>query len=339
MRLSLFTTLACLAIGHAAKYKDIVDVWSFNLDVGKHADWMDTIADDTPLQSLSIPGTHHSMTTYLASSRMQTQNMYLEYQLQGGIRYIDITCRFWDFDIIVFHGFSRTFYTLESVLRMLFDFLDAHPREAIILRIRRGGVFDNSKTFFDSFEKKFTRDTPIGRCAAKYIYGINSDGITAAPTLGELRGKVLILQDFKTPTPGRYGLPWNSDTVSSYKSIIPLGTMTLASNWNGIKSHLSEEPSLDSHKLRITHTTASFGITPIHVAAMNSPNVGMNKLLGTYLREPDAKCFGIIVMDFPGEYLVETILGYNKKYQVPKPGSLPSDSTDTAIAEDGDYNT
>ncbi|KAL2885228.1 1-phosphatidylinositol phosphodiesterase [Ceratocystis lukuohia] len=328
MRFSLLATLACLGIGHASQYKCIFDVWSFDVGVGKYADWMDAIADDMPLSSFSIPGTHHSMTYHHENSLMQTQNEPLYRQLDGGIRYIDITCRYGKQGILVTRGFSKTIYSLDTALRMLFDFLDAHPREAIILRIRRGGIFSESKAFFDSFEKRFIPGSDIGDRAAKYIYGIDTDGITAAPTLGELRGKVLILQDFEITPPGRYGLPWNSNTVSSYNSKFSPSTLFMESQWAGIKSHLSGEPSPNSNKLRITHTTASTGISPLQVAAMNRPRAGMNRFLGRYLWQPDAKCFGIIVMDFPGDYLIRSILKLNDKYRVSKPGGLTSDSTD-----------
>ncbi|KAL2885230.1 1-phosphatidylinositol phosphodiesterase [Ceratocystis lukuohia] len=297
MRFSLFATLACLAISRASEYRGIYDYWSFDIGIDNNAEWMDTIADDTPLSSLSIPGTHHSITYTLKNSPlMQTQNVQLEKQLAGGIRYIDITCSYWKFNIHVSHGFSLTFYTLEHL----------------------------------------APGSPIGDYAADYIYGINADDITAIPTLGQIRGKVFILQDFETIHFGYYGLPWNSNAVSNYNSKFPPSTLFLKSKWAGIKSHLSKAP--DSDKLRITHTTASTGISTIHLAAMRRPNVGMNKLLATYILQRDAKCSCIIVMDFPGQYLVDSIVKLNDKYRVPKPSSIPSDSTDTAISEDGDYN-
>ncbi|KAL2885226.1 1-phosphatidylinositol phosphodiesterase [Ceratocystis lukuohia] len=329
IRVSPLATLACLAISHASQFKGIFDVWSFDVGVGNYADWMDTIADNTPLTSLSIPGTHHSMTYDCENSLMQTQNEPLVRQLDGGIRYIDITCRYWKQDIIVSCGCSKAFYFFDIILRMLFDFLDAHPREAIILRIRTSGLFYDSKIFFDSFDKRFSPGSTIGDRAAKYIYGIHAGGITAVPSLGQIRGKVFILQDFKTPTPGRYGLPWNSDTVSSYNSKFFPSTLFIESEWAPIKSHLSEEPSPNSNKLRITHTTTSIGISRLNVAATNHPRVGMNRFLGRYLWQPDAKYFGIIAMDFPGDYLVRTILKLNDRYRVSKYGTFPFGSTGT----------
>ncbi|KKF93498.1 1-phosphatidylinositol phosphodiesterase [Ceratocystis platani] len=266
MRFSLFTTLACLAVSHAAEYHGIIDPWSFDVDEGKFTDWMGAIDDDTLLEEI-------------------------------------------------------------------FDFLDQHPREAVILRIQRGGIFVDSKTFLETFDDVFVSGSYVGDRAIERIYTADDDVISVAPTLGQLRGKVLILEDFETERPGRYGLPWNKDTVTNYNYKFSLGGLFLESKWNSVKSHLSQDPSPDSNILRITHTTASFGARPINIAARNSPSTGMNGFLGQYLKNSESKCFGIIVMDFPGKHLVQNILAHNNKYRAPDSARLPSDDTDTVPVE------
>ncbi|KAL2885224.1 1-phosphatidylinositol phosphodiesterase [Ceratocystis lukuohia] len=333
MRFSLLVALACLAVSHAAEYQGIRDVWSFDVGHGRDSDWMDRIADDTPLSSLSIPGTHNSMTYYLHKSWTHTQNVLLSEQLRGGIRYIDITCKYKDGDIQVYHGHSDTVLNLGYVLKTMFAFLDAHPRETILLRIQRG---DHSKDFMERFDKYFVPGSELGNRADERVYS-KDGGITAAPILGELRGKVFILQDFKTERPGRYGLPWNSNTVDNYNHKVSAGRLFINSKWKGVKSHLSKAPSPDSNRLRITHTTASVGVSPINIAAKNNPDVGMNGLLGQYLQNRDNVCFGIIAMDFPGRHLVDNIISLNNKRRVSKRTSLVSDSTDTVPVEAGNH--
>ncbi|KAL2885221.1 1-phosphatidylinositol phosphodiesterase [Ceratocystis lukuohia] len=314
MRFSLFATLACLAISHAAKYHKIDDHWSFDVDKGDNADWMDVIADETLLSSLSIPGTHNSMTYHIDNSLLQTQNAYLIEQLTGGIRYIDITCKYKDSDIVVYHGPTRTGHRLRAVLETIFNFLEEHPRETVILRIQRGGRVANLQNFFKYMDENLLPGTDIGDRAEDFIYTTGTSTSSMAPTLGELRRKVLILEDFKTESPSRYGLPWNQDTVTSYSQKFSAGGLFIKSQWADVKSHLSEDPSPDSNKLRVTHTTASFGVSPINVAAKKGRKTGMNKFLGQYLQEPEAKCFGIVVMDFPGQFLVREIVLLNKQY-------------------------
>ncbi|KKF92432.1 1-phosphatidylinositol phosphodiesterase [Ceratocystis platani] len=323
MRFSLFTTLACLAVSHAAEYHRIFDLWSFDVGKGKNADWMDVIADNTPFSSLSIPGTHDSMTYHIGNGLLQTQNAFLAEQLTGGIRYIDITCKYKDSDILVYHGLAKTGHRLRAVLETIFSFLKQHPRETVILRIQRGGRVANLQNFFKYMDQILLPGTEIGDCATDFIYTPSAGTFSKAPSLGELRGKVLILEDFKTEGPRRYGLPWNEDTVTSYSQKLSAGGLFIEPQWADVKSHLSEDPSPDSNKLRITHTTASFGVSPIKVAANNGRKTGMNESLGQYLREPEAKCFGIVAMDFPGRLLVHNILELNKKYRVPEDASAP----------------
>ncbi|KAL2885151.1 1-phosphatidylinositol phosphodiesterase [Ceratocystis lukuohia] len=324
MRFSLFTTLACLAISHAAEYNKINEYWSFDVDQSDNMDWMGFIADDTPLSSLSIPGTHNSMTYRMDNSLLQTQNAYLAQQLIGGIRYIDITCKYKNSDILVYHGPTKTGHRLQTVLNIIIDFLTQHPSETVILRIQRGGRVANLQKFQKYMDENLLPGTEMGNHALGFIYIIGTTTFAMAPSLGEVRGKILILEDFKADTPRRYGLPWNQDTVTSYSQKFSAGGWDIKSMWADVKSHLSQDPSPDSNKLRVTHTTASFGVSPINVAAKKGRKTGMNKFLGQYLQEPEAKCFGIVVMDFPGQFLVREIVQLNKQYWVHGDASPPS---------------
>ncbi|KKF95515.1 1-phosphatidylinositol phosphodiesterase [Ceratocystis platani] len=211
----------------------------------------------------------------------------------------------------------------------MYHFLKEHPTETIILRIRNG---EHSKDFLETIKTYLAPDSRRGDRIARHLYSRHAKDGTV-PTLGELRGKVLILQDFKTSPAGLYGLPWGPDTISNYDHEIAPGTHFLVRKWNGVKSHLSKAPQPGSNKLRITHTTASTGVHPIDIAARNSPHVGMNNLLGQYLKDNEGGCFGIVVMDFPGKLLVDLIVKLNK-YQAPELPSLHFDSTDTYTASE-----
>ncbi|KAL2885146.1 1-phosphatidylinositol phosphodiesterase [Ceratocystis lukuohia] len=282
VRFSLCPAVGFLAVSYAVTYNEIEDPWSFDVYAAYRDNWIDPLADDTPLSSLAIPGTRDSMTYGLKSSLKQSQNANLYWQLAGGIRYIDVTCVYDKDDIQIYHGLLEPTFSLSIVLETVFDFLDVNKRETVILRIQRGGIFGNSEIFLRYFNEYFVPGSELGDRAAQRVYS-KDGGITTVPTLGELRGKVFILQDFETSPPGKYGLPWSPDTVSSYKHRFAVSTLFLESKWNGIKSHLKEAPSPDSDKLRITHTTATYGASPIDVAARNERDVGMNKYLGRNL--------------------------------------------------------
>ncbi|KAL2885182.1 1-phosphatidylinositol phosphodiesterase [Ceratocystis lukuohia] len=334
MYFSLFTTLAFLAFSQAASFQGIDDYWSFDVGAGQNADWMSNLADGTLLSSLSMPGTHRSLTHDFKYSVLRTQNEDLVQQLNGGIRYIDITCDYYKHGLEVFHAKCLTSYNLFKVFGTINEFLDEHPRETVIIRMQ---TLIRPEEIKDSF--KFFMHTRLNRDTVRRLYRKGTAGITSAPTLGEVRGKIFILQDFETSPPGLYGLPWNSDTVSSYSNTMTLSTFSLKSIWAGAQSHFSEAPLTESNKLRITYTTASYGVYPINLAARNSPRSGMNKLLGEYLSNNDGDCFGIIVMDFPGQYLVQQILKLNDKYLSLDIPGVPHDGADTSMADEAAHGT
>ncbi|KAL2884629.1 1-phosphatidylinositol phosphodiesterase [Ceratocystis lukuohia] len=282
--------LAFLASSNAGIFNFVEDVWSFDLDEGDQSLWMSRIRDNVPLSQLVIPGTHGSMTDSVENSLFQTQNVPLAQQLLSGIRNAD------------------TGYSLDNVLTTIYDFLDQHPGETIILRIQKGGTFDFN-TFLDSMEEYFVPGSELGDRAVQHIYAGNSDD-TTLPTLGEARGKVVILQDFKSSLDGRYGIP-------------------------GIRALLDR--SKDYDKLRITHTTANGGINPIRVAAQAGGHPGMNAFLGRYLMLRKGDCFGIIVMDFPGRHLVKQIIKRNNHNICPGPINL-TDQNAIDAAEGADLN-
>ncbi|KAL1886041.1 hypothetical protein Cpir12675_006900 [Ceratocystis pirilliformis] len=339
MRLSLLTTLACLAFSRAGQFKGIDDIWSFDLsDDERFTDWMGHLEDDVLLSQLIIPGTHNSMTDRIESNIFQSQNVPLAGQLLGGIRYIDISCRYIDYDIMVYHGVVNTGYSLGDVLNTMYDFLAEHPRETIILRIQEAFLGD-PEAFISFIDRYFVPGTESDNRAAQYIYSRHPGDITI-PTLGQARGKILILQDFETNPPGLYGIPWNSPFVSSYNHRIAPGSLFLRWKWKGVKENLSRIPSPYSNTLRITHTTASAGVSPINVAAKNGEKYGMNRHLGRHLMDGRNGCYGVIVMDFPGKNLIQEMMWRNDRYRPYKTVVTDFlDHTAPVMADEFDFRT
>ncbi|KAL2884831.1 1-phosphatidylinositol phosphodiesterase [Ceratocystis lukuohia] len=216
MRFSLLAILPSLALSHAGSYHDTYDLWSFDVSDGPYADWMYHIADNTPLSSLSIPGTQSSMTDKLEKENLQTQSTPLAMQLTGGIRYIDISLQNGNDILLVTHRKAFTGYRLDDVLTTIYDFLDQHPHETVVLHIKMGNPLDKSQIFTELLTGYLSPGTPIGNRAAQHVYSKGPDGIITIPTLGEVRGKILILQDFNSDSYGQFGLPWSSPLISSH---------------------------------------------------------------------------------------------------------------------------
>ncbi|KAL1885329.1 hypothetical protein Cpir12675_007002 [Ceratocystis pirilliformis] len=328
MRFSLLAALASLAFTHAGNFNNVDDPWSFDVGSGQYADWMDLIKDDTPLSSLSIPGTHNSMTDKLDNSLLQGQNTPLAQQLTGGIRYIDVSLQNTDKNLLVYHGNSKTGYNFEEVLTTIYDFLDQHRREAVIIRIQKSTLLNRSQTFTDLLRGYLGPGTPIGDRAARYVYDRGTPARTTLPTLGEVRGKLFILQDFDTQPSGVFGFPWSSPLISNHHFKFGVGKLLVGAKWNTVKKHIEGLSGKSAETLYITDMTVSVGSKPISIAAGDKSDPGMNGRLGSFLKETkrgNSNDFvfgfkrarlGVISMDFPGKDLVEQILKFNKFYEV-----------------------
>jgi 1-phosphatidylinositol phosphodiesterase len=55
-----------------------------------HSSWMRDIPDDTPVTTLTVPGTHDSCSTDGPFGFAKTQNLDLTDQLNAGIRFLEI---------------------------------------------------------------------------------------------------------------------------------------------------------------------------------------------------------------------------------------------------------
>lgn len=67
--------------------------------------------------------------------------------------------------------------------------------------------------------------------------------------------------------------------------------------------------------LYLSHLSASVGVLPIEAAAgnKNGTMVGMNDRTGEWLRDGNGGNTGVVIIDFPGQLLVQEILERNKK--------------------------
>ncbi|KKF92288.1 1-phosphatidylinositol phosphodiesterase [Ceratocystis platani] len=314
MHFSTLATLAFLAMSRAAEYGNSIDYWSFDLAGAHNPEWMSSLADSTPLSMMSIPGTHNSMTYKMTDEKLQSQNVPLTSQLTAGIRYFDISGRLFGNRISVYHGNTNTEYTFEDVFTELFNFLDLHPRETILLRIQKDAFFESSKNFYRILDGYLTPRSPVDDPRV-HFFSQGSNGITGVPTLGAVRGKVFVLQDFKAESNNQYGLSWGSSDMSVCDIKLTPGNHFLRLRWAGTKEFMTRLTKKNSKKLRVTHTSVSAGARPIEIAAgVNDP--GMNMYLGTYLRDKHkGSRVGVIAMDFPGKSLIEEILKLNNVYQ------------------------
>lgn len=172
--------------------------------------WMKYVDDNKFLDELSIPGTHDSGTcsvdndTEPQSSQVKCQQDYIPTQLLEGIRYFDIRLGKGN-DPGICHGdfylFKKDGYYLHlsDVIGYFKTFLSENPREALIMLASRA----NDEATDDSVTTAFAKvmdDKPDLFYTSSHV-----------PTLGEVRGKIVLLRRFRLAGNSASGHTWGLD--------------------------------------------------------------------------------------------------------------------------------
>lgn len=112
------------------------DSTSWNL-----SNWMSAYDDSTPVQALSIPGTHDSLTwnvpAYVAPF-VKTQDFPFFDQLNYGVRFVDLRIGILKGRIRMYHASYLLDSTaqLEDIFWGLYHWLDSHPTESVLVCIK-----------------------------------------------------------------------------------------------------------------------------------------------------------------------------------------------------------
>ncbi|MFE9258385.1 phosphatidylinositol-specific phospholipase C [Streptomyces sp. NPDC006879] len=168
-------------------------------------EWMAALPDGTPLQQLTIPGTHDSGARY-DGLYVACQNQSITEQLNGGIRFLDIRCRVTGGSLAIHHGSFYQRQMFGDVLLACWDFLSAHPAETVLMRVRQEYSTNSDAEFRAIF------DDYLDHRGWRPLFHIDS----TLPRLGRARGRVVLLAD-NGGLPGlRYGDPAVFDIQDDY---------------------------------------------------------------------------------------------------------------------------
>ncbi|KAH6685714.1 phosphatidylinositol-specific phospholipase C [Plectosphaerella plurivora] len=313
--------------------------YSFDVDQADHASWMKHIPDETNLTSLSIPGTHDTLTYDITHESYQCQNHDLRTQMRAGMRYLDIRGRLVNDTIQIYHASRFTGYSYGDVLLDVFDFLEKNPSETIVMRLKDEArpYGHNLLTFEGAFNWYMHNSSDTAARAKKHFWP--HDPSAPLPSLGALRGKIFLLQNFRAEG-GPYGIAWSGPSMDLEDLWIIPSVELLSMKWEAIEKALirAANASDTNDVLHLSHLSASVGVLPIVAAAgpINGTVVGMNDRTGLWLdrqaratryvdgslrkrhgeeeAKPDVHYgkTGIVIIDFPGRELVEAILERNK---------------------------
>ncbi|MEF2528285.1 MULTISPECIES: phosphatidylinositol-specific phospholipase C [Streptomyces] len=157
-------------------------------------DWMAGLGDATALQRMTIPGTHDSGARQ-GGLYVACQNTSIAEQLQAGIRFLDVRCRVTGGSFAIHHGSFYQGLMFGDVLGACAAFLAANPSETVLMRVKQEYSAESDAVFRAVFDDYLDNRgwRPLFRIA------------DALPSLGQARGRVVLLAD-NAGLPGlRYG--------------------------------------------------------------------------------------------------------------------------------------
>uniref|UniRef100_A0A3P9HN21 Si:dkey-266f7.9 n=1 Tax=Oryzias latipes TaxID=8090 RepID=A0A3P9HN21_ORYLA len=251
--------------------------------------WMAGIPDAQPLSGVTMPGTHNTMALY-GGVYAECQSWSLESQLHAGIRFLDIRVRHINGNLTIHHGVSYQRAHFGHVLEAVADFLLKYPSETVLMRLK----------------EEFSETNNIYGTVVDFIHRHAHWDLLwhsrTVPTMGEARGKLIILQDFSGPDLGmRYG---SLDIADDWK--VP-SLLDLKSKWRSVFEHLEAAPAGNPEQMFLTFSSgAGVFANPRAVAHY------MNPQLHHYLQaQTDSnRRFGIICMDFPAAPMIQRIIDF-----------------------------
>ncbi len=149
--------------------------------------WMTSIADNTPVRQMSLPGAHDAATAS-ASSAGQTQSKSIPELWEAGVRAFDFRPAYKSGSLQIYHGITNTNVSMEQALNYLKEKLAADPQDFAVI-LMRNETKDTSliggKDDYDNWN-----------AAMQALLQNYNDAIVAFNpnlTLGDVRGKIVIL--------------------------------------------------------------------------------------------------------------------------------------------------
>lgn len=275
-------------------------------------DWMDYISDSTPVSQISIPGTHDTGTFGLGAGDAKCQNYNYDHQLTSGLRAFDIRL---NEKLEVIHG-SNLFKcgtNLTDVLNSFNNFLEDHPSEVIFMSVKEddGHIYDSFMNFYNSNKDLVSRIYTDIKC----------------PTLGQVRGKIILIRRFKVPEGTKFGWNcynnWPNNATGTFAGDDGMMTFHVEDNYNefnisdkGYYVYQNLNKAADNKSSRDFYITFNSIATDVFKTPwMFAWGGGLFDTEGemfelhcnlTYLsafKRPTG--FGIILMDFPNRHCVD----------------------------------
>ncbi|MFJ4920825.1 phosphatidylinositol-specific phospholipase C [Streptomyces sp. NPDC088725] len=255
------------------------------------SDWMGGLGDGTALNQLTIPGTHDSGAT-VGGLYVACQETGIAEQLNSGIRFLDVRCRAFENAFPIHHEAFYQNLNFDDVLGACRDFLQAHPSETVLMRVKQEYSTESDAEFRRIF------DTYLDDKGWRSLFWLDS----ALPALGEARGRVVLLAD-NAGLPGvRYGDGNLFDIQDDYQALPDAKYPQIEDQFR--------EASGQPGKVFINYVSTAAYLPP----RWNSDN--LNPRVHAFIDGSEAsgwRGLGIVPLDFPTTRpgLVESLIAHN----------------------------
>ncbi|MBQ7408121.1 MAG: phosphatidylinositol-specific phospholipase C [Clostridia bacterium] len=184
----------------------------------KNTNWMKALNDATPLNQLTIPGTHDSGALYSFGDVFgKCQTLNVGEQLRIGVRFFDIRLQLVNDELNVVHAFVDQKTTFLQILNEMVEFLQNNPEEFLLVSFKEDADAQGSTVdFCKTLEEMLLNNQSVV-----------SGSRTLPETVGEARGKIHVIARYKNAT---LGLPCSSGWVDD--DSFTLSNMYVQDNYN-----------------------------------------------------------------------------------------------------------
>uniref|UniRef100_A0A673BNG4 Phosphatidylinositol-specific phospholipase C X domain-containing protein n=1 Tax=Sphaeramia orbicularis TaxID=375764 RepID=A0A673BNG4_9TELE len=245
--------------------------------------WMKSIPDETLISAISIPGTHESL-SLKGGIFTKSQVWKLDDQLRVGVRYFDVYVGIWfkhkeHIYVRDSHWMRGQDYTLDEVLKIIFDYLKAYKTETVLLKV--------------SLYKHY-KDTVL-KMMEKLLEKYKSEIWTelTVPSLKQVRGKIVFLQS-DTFTRG----------AKNEKSLFIVKNKLVDNVEEEVKKMKSR---LCDRRIAVTDVITSYFDHAKKLA--RELNTKINDLVQKNSEDSlNRGCLGVISIDFPSVELIKKII-------------------------------
>ncbi len=293
-----------------------------------YSSWMRDISDDARVVELSIPGTHDTCSVDGLLGFGKTQNLDLEDQLNAGIRFLDIRLSHYRDNLFVHHDVVHMGKSYADVLDICSSFLSQHPSEAILMSVKNEGRFDSNLGRFapsELFGKKGDRANWAVRSSSfdhafqartwqhvedeSLFYNLTipipgsetvSPALTPQTTLGEIRGKIVLLRRFE-------GSPHVGFDLTHWPENRHFRSRSVTSLIYAVEDRYQDPGEDNKYKFVIAHIDEARRRAPrdLYITFSSAVNLkargyakSINPRLSDYLARSPQGRVGIIVMDY-----------------------------------------